>query len=122
MMVSGRRLGEMLALSVIPPLLLSGCGSSTEDHVYEAFKCAKVATLLEQEEHAEAAMNSALPYMQELEEEGDNPGRLVLQMNQRFQDDVPLYRTTIDGQMVLLYRVYKSNDCQSLYKPAGGSG
>lgn len=114
--------GQMFAISAGVGLLLAGCGSSPEDQLYEAFKCGKVATLLEQDKEGDNALRHVIPQMQQMEAAGGSPGRFALEMNQRFQDDVPLHRMTVDGQMQALFQVYKSDKCQALYKPVGGSG
>lgn len=101
-------------------LVLAGCGSTPEDKLYEAFKCGKVATLLDQEKDGAMALKNATPYMQQMEADGGNPARVAMEMNQRFQDDVPLYRLTVSGQMAMLSKIYQSSQCQALYKPAGG--
>ena len=66
------------------------------------------------------AMDHAIPYMKLMEAEGGSPARLAIEMNGRFQDDVPLYRLTVDGQMGLLSDIYKSSECQALYQPVEG--
>lgn len=101
-------------------LMLSGCGSSPEDRLYEAFKCGKVATLLEREKDGDMALANATPYMKQMEADGDNPARVAMEMNQRFQDDVPLHRLAIGGQMAMLSDIYQSDECQELYKPVTG--
>jgi len=97
-------------------LLLVGCGSSAEDRVYEAFKCSKVATLLEREVDGDIAFAKAIPDLQKMETSGRNPARLAMEMNERFQDDVPLYRYTLNSQMSVLFEIYQSGECQALYK------
>jgi len=99
-------------------LMLAGCGSSPEDKLYEAFKCGKVATLLEHEKDANMALVGAEPYMKQMEAQGGNPAQVAMEMNQRFQDDVPLYRLTPGGQLTMLSNIYQSDECQALYKPA----
>lgn len=101
-------------------LLVAGCGSSPEDELYKSFKCAKVATLLEREKDGDMAMERAIPYMKLMEAEGGSPARLAIEMSERFQDDVPLYRLTVGGQMGLLSDIYKSSECQALYQPVEG--
>ncbi len=101
-------------------LVLTGCGSSQEDKLYQAFKCGKAATLLEREREGGMALANAEPYMRQMEAEGRNPGQVAMEMNQRFQDDVPLYRMTVSSQMALLSEIYQSDECQAFYKPAGG--
>lgn len=102
---------------VMAMLLLSGCGSSAENEVYLAFKCGKVATLMEQERLGDIALANAEPYFKELEAAGENPARLAMKMNERFQDEVPLYRMSVGGQMAALSDVFQSDECQALYKP-----
>lgn len=101
-------------------LVLAGCGSSPKDKLYEAFKCGKAATLLEREKEGGMALANAEPYMQQMEAEGGSPAQVAMEMNQRFQDDVPLHRMTVSGQMAMLSDIYQSDECQALYKPAGG--
>lgn len=94
-------------------LLLAGC-SSADDELYEIFACAKVATLLEREDHAQRAMAKAEPYLRELEGSG-SPARLAMEMGARFQEDVPLYRYSPNQQMQLLAQVHQSSECQAAY-------
>jgi len=101
-------------------LLLAGCGSSPEDRVYEAFKCGKVATLLEQERQGDIAFANVMSDVKQLEAAGGSPARFAMEMGERFQDDVPLYRLTVGGQMALLTEVYQSDECQALYTPNPG--
>lgn len=98
-------------------LLLAGCGSSPEDRVYEAFTCSKVATLLEKDRKGDIAFAKVIPDLKQLEASGGNPARLAIEMNQRFQDDVPLHRFSVSGQMAVLTEIYLSDDCQALYMP-----
>lgn len=115
---STMRKAAVNSMGVACLLALAGCGSSPEEQVYEAFKCAKAATLLEREADAERAMQSAAPYFTKLEAAGENPSRVAMEMNQQFQDDVPLHRLSAGGQMAMLTEVYKSDECQALYRPA----
>lgn len=97
-------------------LVLSGCWSSPEDKVYEAFKCAKAATLLERPGEGDIAMQKVIPYMKQMEAEGGSLARRAMLMSERFQDDVPLYAMTTDSQVAVLSRIYQSGKCQSFYK------
>src|SRR5690606_40304912 len=54
--------------------------------------------------------------LQQLEADGRNPGQVALEMNQKFQDDVPLHRLALGGQMAMLSDIYQSDECQALYK------
>lgn len=101
-------------------LALAGCGSSPEEKLYEAFKCGKVATLLEHERDGNMALKNAEPYMRQMKADGGNPAQVAMEMNQRFQDDVPLHRLAIGGQMAMLADIYQSDECQALYQPASG--
>lgn len=96
-------------------MALSGCGESAEDKLYEAYKCSKVATLLEREKEADAAQLNAEPYYSEAVG-NSNPAYYFMQLSQRFQDDAPLYRLTVSSQMELLTEIYKSDSCQKLYR------
>ncbi|UGB37248.1 hypothetical protein [Frateuria soli] len=109
-----------LSVGISCMLMLAGCGSSPEDKVYEAFKCGKVATLLEQNKNSDIAMKKAIPYIRQMEKGGGSPARLAMEMSQRFQDDVPLYKLSLDGQMGLLTEIYQSQTCQALYEPMEG--
>lgn len=101
-------------------LMLAGCGGSPEDKVYTAFKCSKVAVLLEREKDGDMAAANAIPHMKEMEAGWKNPALVALEMNQRFQDDVPLYRLTVGSQMALLTKIHQSDECQALYRPVEG--
>lgn len=101
-------------------LMSAGCADSAEDKLYEAFKCSKVATQLGMERDANMAQLNATPHMMAMESSGKSPSLIMMEMGQRFQDDVPLYRLSVGGQMSLLSDVYQSDECQALYRPAEG--
>ena len=115
MAADGKRARLPLALASSFVLFLSGCGSTPEDRVYEAFKCGKVAFLLEQHGAGDRAMMSVKDELMELEQLGGNPSMMAMEMGARFQDDVPLYRLSLQGQMELLADIYQSSDCQNMY-------
>lgn len=98
--------------------ILSGCSESPEDEFYQAFKCAKVASMLEQEAEAELVMRNAAPLASKISGKG-SPARYAMMMGDRFQDDVPLYKYGLSGQIALLRDVYNSSRCQKLYRSDG---
>ncbi|AER57023.1 hypothetical protein DSC_11895 [Pseudoxanthomonas spadix BD-a59] len=105
------------AVGTASVLLVSGCGSSPEDRVYLAFKCSKVATLLERDTQGDIALSNVMPELKELEGRGGSFAQFAMEMGERFQDDVPLYRMTVSGQMAALTNVYESDECEALYQP-----
>lgn len=96
-------------------LLLGGCNSD-QDNAYDAFKCAKAATLFGRERDGDVAMRNAIPHFNAMASDGGNPARMAMEWSQRFQDEVPLYRLNPAGQMAALSEVYSSRQCQRWYK------
>lgn len=105
---------QSVALMVV--LLLSGCDSD-HDKAYEAFKCAKAATLFGRERDGDVAMRNAMPHFKAMASQGGNPARMAMEWGQQFQDEVPLYRLSPGGQMAALSEVYSSKPCQRWYTP-----
>jgi hypothetical protein len=99
-------------------IALAACGRSPEEKVYEAFRCAKVAMHLDRGKDADTAMENAIPYMREVAAHVGSPARYTMMMNERFQEDVPLYRLALGSQMELLSSIYDTDRCQELYKPS----
>ena len=100
-----------LALFVIM-LILTGC-SNNEDKIYESFKCAKVAKMLNKNTDAEKAIAKAEPYLKDV---GGSAARYAMSFSQRFADDLELQKYTRAGQQDLLDKTYKSGNCQSHYR------
>ena len=95
-------------------VFLPGC-SSAEDKVYKAFRCAKVASLLGKDAAAKRAMATVTIEMEKLST-STGPTYLGRRMNERFQDDVPLYRYGPRAQAEILTKAFESSECQSYYK------
>ena len=104
----------LLAVLAISTLVLTGC-SSAEDKVYKAFRCAKVASLLGKDAAAKRAMATVTIEMEKLST-STGPTYLGIRMNERFQDDVPLYRYGPRAQAEILTKAFESSECQSYYK------
>lgn len=101
------------ALALLVAVVASGC-SSADDEMYQHFRCAKAATLLERETEAQNAMVRSYKAAKAL---GEPNARYFMMLGQRFQDDVPLYKYTAGGQVQLLTSVYKERRCQKMYAP-----
>ena len=108
-----RSVGLFAALA-ISTLALTGC-SSTEDKVYKAFRCAKVASLLGKDAAAKRAMATVTIEMEKLSK-STGPTYLGIRMNERFQDDVPLYRYGPRAQAEILTKAFESSECRKYYK------
>ena len=104
----------LLAVLAICTLVLTGC-SSAEDKVYKAFRCAKVADLLGNSAAAKRAMATVTIEMEKLST-STGPTYLGIRMNERFQDDVPLYRYGPRAQAEILTKAFESSECQKYYK------
>lgn len=104
----------LLAVLAISTLVLTGC-SSAEDKVYKAFRCAKVASLLGKDAAAKRAMATVTIEMEKLST-STGPTYLGIRMNERFQDDVPLYRYGPRAQAEILTKAFESSECQKYYK------
>ena len=109
---SAAKIGFVSAIA----LLISGCFSSKEDDLYEIFRCAKAATMLEREDDADFAMRRAIPLFIEIEKTGVSPSHFAMMMGQRFQDDLELYKYSAANQVVILYEVYNSRSCVNIFK------
>lgn len=105
---------EMLMALVICTLALTGC-SSAEDKIYKGFRCAKIASLLGESSASKKAMGKILLDAERLTT-SENPRYLEMKMNERFQDDVPLYRYGPKAQEKVLTSLYESSECQGYYK------
>ena len=112
-MYKSRSIGLLAALA-IGALVLTGC-SSAEDKVYKAFRCAKVASLLGKDAAAKRAMATVTIEMEKLST-STGPTYLGIRMNERFQDDVPLYRYGPRAQAEILTKAFESSECQKYYK------
>ena len=104
----------LLAVLAICTLVLTGC-SSAEDKVYKAFRCAKVADLLGNSAAAKRAMATVTIEMEKLSTSAGST-YLGIRMNERFQDDVPLYRYGPRAQAEILTKAFESSECQKYYK------
>nr|WP_312989493.1 hypothetical protein [Comamonas koreensis] len=104
----------LIAVLAISTLALMGC-SSTEDKVYKAFRCAKAASLLGKDAAAKRAMATVTIEMEKLST-STGPTYLEIRMNERFQDDVPLYRYGPRAQAEILTKAFESSECQKYYK------
>ena len=104
----------LLAVLAICTLVLTSC-SSAEDKVYKAFRCAKVASLLGKDAAAKRAMATVTIEMEKLST-STGPTYLGVRMNERFQDDVPLYRYGPRAQAEILTKAFESSECQKYYK------
>jgi len=94
-------------------LLVAGC-SSDERRFYEAYKCAKVATMMARP--AEAAM--AIARFAVLVETKDVSNINMNRMAQRLDDDLALHKLSPSGQARALLDVYDSSTCTKLYAPS----
>lgn len=98
------------------PFLVS-C-DSTEDKVYEIFKCAKVAFYMGEDDKSEIAANKLDAYSEWLEKRtGNNAAWFMMELGQRFNDDLDLNRYGTMTKAKILNDVYESGSCQRLYKP-----
>ena len=110
-----RRLSiALLATLLTCTVFLAGC-SSAEDKVYKAFRCAKVADLLGNSAAAKRAMATVTIEMEKLSTSAGST-YLGIRMNERFQDDVPLYRYGPRAQAEILTKAFESSECQKYYK------
>lgn len=103
----------LLVVAVAP--ILAGCFSGAEDKVYLVFKCAKVATLLGRETDADAALRNGQASLKNVDTGGSH-ARYAMQLGQRFQDDVQLYKYPLSSQLSILIELHGSRACQALYR------
>lgn len=105
--------------------LAAGCSESPEEQVYQAFKCAKAATMLGEDADAQMAMRNTDHLLSKINT-GGSPARYGMEMGARFQEEVPLYANGREGQFQLLIEVYESGRCKALYRkqsaPSGQVG
>ena len=112
-MYKSRNVGLLVALAV-SALVLTGC-SSAEDEVYKAFRCAKVASLLGNNAAAKAAMSKVTIEMEKLTTSA-SPEYIGRKLNERFDEEAPLYRYGPIRRTAALTQAYESSECQSYYK------
>ena len=112
-MYESRTIGLLVALAV-STLALTGC-SSTEDKVYKAFRCAKVASLLGNNAAAKTAMSKVTIEMEKLTTSA-SPDYIGRKLNERFDEEAPLYRYGPIRRTAVLTQAYESSECQSYYK------
>ena len=108
-----RSVGWFAALA-ISTLALTGC-SSTADKVYKAFRCAKVADLLGNSAAAKRAMSKVTIEMEKLTTSA-SPEYIGRKLNERFDEEAPLYRYGPATRTAVLTQAYESSECQSYYK------
>ena len=106
----------LLVLAVLTVPWLSGCSSKPEDKIYEALKCAKVASMLGQKADANAVTPKLEAIMQDLPPLQGSQAMFMMQLGQRFQEDMDLEGHGIERQMKILTKVYESSKCQELYR------
>lgn len=104
----------LLAVLAISTLVLTGC-SSAEDKVYKAFRCAKVADLLGNSAAAKRAMSKVTIEMEKLTTSA-SPGYIGRKLNERFDEEAPLYRYGPARRTAVLTKAYESSECQNYYK------
>ena len=90
---------------------LIGC-SSSEDKIYESFKCGRAATLLDRDDLAAIAAEKAKSLLKEV----NMSSRDIALLGQRFQDEYPLYRYNAKDQLEIIIDLFKSSDCASLFE------
>lgn len=104
----------MIAVAAISAMALTGC-SSTEDKVYKAFRCAKVASLLGSDSAAKRAMSKVTIEMEKLTTSA-SPEYIGRKLNERFDEEAPLYRYGPARRTAVLTKAYESSECQKYYK------
>ena len=110
-----RRLSiALLATLLTCTVFLAGC-SSAEDKVYKAFRCAKVASLLGNNTAAKTAMSKVTIEMEKLTTSA-SPEYIGRKLNERFDEEAPLYRYGPIRRTAALTQAYESSECQSYYK------
>lgn len=112
-MYESRTIGLLVALAV-STLALTGC-SSTEDKVYKAFRCAKVASLLGNNAAAKTTMSKVTIEMEKLTTSA-SPDYIGRKLNERFDEEAPLYRYGPATRTAVLTKAYESSECQKYYK------
>lgn len=104
----------LLAALALSALALTGC-SSTEDKVYKAFRCAKVASLLGNNAAAKTAMSKVTIDMEKLTTSA-SPDYIGRKLNERFDEEAPLYRYGPATRTAVLTKAFESSECQKYYK------
>lgn len=102
----------VLSVALMLTVVLAGC-SSSEDKVYKAFRCGKVASMVGERDSSAKAMQKVEAESEELLK-SYGPNRLQMLMNERFQEDVPLYRYGQRAQAKVLSDLYKK--CEKYYQ------
>jgi hypothetical protein len=103
-----------IALIAMSCLAFIGC-KFNRDPAYEAYKCAKVANYIGDKLGSKAAI---LSFAREMEKSGTTAGnsaRISMEMNDRFQEDLQLYKYSPAGQFNVIAAEHSSKTCINFY-------
>lgn len=96
---------------VLAAAAMSGC-SGDDDQIYQGYKCARVAQMLERPKQGESAMARVMPLMMS---KRDGSGAYLMDLKNKFADDLKLYRLSVEDKASTLNKVFESDACQRLY-------
>jgi hypothetical protein len=97
-------------------MLLQAC-SSAEDDVYQAFKCAKVASTMGLGQKATAALTKVKPQLEKLQQTHQGgPQNLLAELNAKVRSDLNLDNLDGPRQAEAIVRTVASNRCEKLYQ------
>ncbi|MDI1269481.1 MAG: hypothetical protein PSV40_10340 [Polaromonas sp.] len=100
-----------MAVAIAAALLLAGC-SSNDSKIYDSFKCARVAVMMNRPAEAKVAAAKAEPYLAQIKT-SESQYRLLL--SQKFTDDLELHRYDRNVAAKIIAKAYESGTCQALY-------
>lgn len=100
-----------IALAVAA-LVLAGC-SGSDSKIYDSFKCARVAVMMNRLAEAKAATAKAEPYLAQIK---GSQSQYMMLLSEKFTDDLELHRYGRDVAVKIIAKTYESSTCQALYK------
>lgn len=101
-------------LAAMAASVAGGCDFNS-DPAYDAYKCAKVANYMNDKVGGRNAISSLMSIMAKSEATAGSPARIAMEMNDKFQEDLQLYKYSPAGQMKIIANTYSSGKCQDLF-------
>lgn len=101
-----------LAVIVAATLVLVGCFSN-DGKIYDSFKCARVAVMMNRPSEAKAAAAVAEPYLAQVKV---SQSQYKMLLSEKFTDDLELHRYSRVDAGRIIAKTYESGTCQALYR------
>lgn len=104
--------GSICAIALAAALVLAGC-SGNDSKIYDSFKCARVAVMMNSLSEAKSAAAMAEPYLAQIKV---SPSQYKMLLSQKFTDDLELHRYSRADAGKIIAKTYESSTCQALYR------